>query len=190
MFSKASLVPSFMPCEHWSPLCERYEHVSLLCNRWKQVGCPYFFVRLSTHHWIVGYKTRTWLSHHPLIWKVLLYKNHHLQFEFLLNVQECSMVVQFLKHLPWQDLNTYQYSFWVFHHIRISFFASISFAASSGFAMSSKKTFVRKTTFILLYFQHVLEWEWIWSVLTNSKKSGSFSSPGNCVFSVFSLKST
>ena len=78
-------------------------------------------------------------NHHPLIWKVLLYKNHHLQFEFLLNVQECSMVVQFLEHLPWQDLNTYQYRFWVFHHIRISFFASISFAASSSFAIFSKK---------------------------------------------------
>lgn len=129
-------------------------------------------------------------NHHPLIWKVLLYKNHHLQFEFLLNVQECSMVVNVLEHLPWQHLNADQYSFWVFHHIRISFFASISFAASSGFAMFSKKTFVRKTTFILLCCQHVLEWEWIWSVLTNSKKSGSFSSSGNCAFSVFSLKST
>ena len=77
-------------------------------NRWLQNKNLAFFSDLTQNH-------------HPLIWKVLLYKNHHLQFEFLLNVQECSVVVQFLKHLPWQDLNTYQYSFWVFHHIRISF---------------------------------------------------------------------
>ena len=105
-----------------------------------------FFARLSTHHWMVGYKTRTRLSFQTLLKIIILWygkcccnKNHHLQFEFLLNVQECSMVVQFLEHLPWQDLNTYQYRFWVFHHIRISFFASISFAASSSFAIFSKK---------------------------------------------------